>query len=680
MEKVTVGLAENRQQWEALVSYRNESCANLLIIQVNPEVNYLAQIEGKAGPDIEDFSDLEELNQAGDSNIQRVEALAEDFDRLLARLAMGAPRHEWVSLRSFFHPLKGFFDSISLRLAPVIKAFRELKPQAAVCFEQPHHWSYGLGLMDKPAMSLTSRLLPLVAQAFGCQKIWLAEPTPELRAPYHHQGLREETLAEGAVSSRKMAVVKQVLRDLVTNPRKLLNQAQGWAEALRPVWSPVLIHSIPSDLNRILEGWSKPSPDLIFSYGEVFQEDEVRRRKRQYSSKLGSALWSMLQEDPGCRRHFITANIDWFPLIAPLLRTITLEGISDLLAFAPVAAKALARFKRAVILTGGMVDRNSIVAKAAQAYGIPMVSIHGGGYIGYCLLPMHERYDLAEADYFICGGLGAAETLAVPSSVSFWRPQTKRAKPVPLGNPWINGLVSRDRFSGNRGGEKTPVERSVEFQKRDKQAPVIMYVLAAMVGDNRYLGYVFYPEIWYYQFQRRVIENFAKFPGIRFLLKPPLKDRYPQIHNPLFDWLNREGPPNVEVMEDIPLSQVLHRADGFILDVPATPLLEILATGKPALLYADRRCLKVVPQAIQLLRQGGIALAESEEEFFPELDNFLSHGVTSANPLNEDFLKMYVTHLHDGRSSQRLAAFLHLLARGGCFDESSSIQSSRVLS
>ena len=88
---------------------------------------------------------------------------------------------------------------------------------------------------------------------------------------------------------------------------------------------------------------------------------------------------------------------------------------------------------------------------------------------------------------------------------------------------------------------------------------------------------------------------------------------------------------------------------------PATPLAEILTTGKPALIYADRRCLKFVPQAAELLRQGG-ALAESKEDF-QELDNFLLQGVTSGNPLNEDFFKMYVTHLHDGRSSERLAAF-----------------------
>jgi hypothetical protein len=672
VEKVTIGLAENRQQWEALVSYRNESCADLLIIPVNPEVNYLAQIEGKPGANIEDFCSVEELNHAGDANIQRVEALAEDFDRILSQLATGASRHEWVSLSNFFHPLKGFFDSISLRMLPVIKAFRELKPQAAVCFEQPQHWSYGLNLMDKPAMSLTSRLLPLVAQAFGCQIIWLAEPTPELRDPSLHQALREETLTGSAVNSRNLALLKQVLRDFVTNPRMLLNRVQGWAEAQRPVWSPVLIQSTSSDLNPILECWSKPSPDLIFSYGEIFQEDEVGRRKTQYSSKIGSALWSMIQEDLGFRRHLITENIDWFPLIAPLLRTIALNGIPDLLAFAPVAAKAMARFRRAVILTGGMVGRNSIVAKAGQTHGIPTVSIHYGGYIGYCLLPMHERYDLAEADYFICGGFGAAKTLATPAPTSFWRLQTKRAKPVPLGNPRIDELVNQNRLSRDTGRKKTPAERPVGFQTGDNQAPVVMYVTSALVGDNRYLGYVFYPEIWYYQFQRRVIEYFAKFSKIRFLLKPPLKNRYPQIHNPLFDWLNREGPNNVEVMEDIPFSQVLHRADAFILDVPATPLLEILVTGKPTLLFADRRYLKVVPRAAELLRQGGIALTESEDEFFQGLDNFLSQGVTSAPPLNEDFLKMYVTHLHDGRSSERLAAFLHLLARGGCFDESTS--------
>ena len=101
---------------EALIKYRQESGRDVLIISVNPEADYFSRVEGEPGVNIEDFYSLEKLNQAGDENIKRVEAFAENFDRLFHRVASGAPLHDWVSLRSFFHPLKGFFDSISLRL------------------------------------------------------------------------------------------------------------------------------------------------------------------------------------------------------------------------------------------------------------------------------------------------------------------------------------------------------------------------------------------------------------------------------------------------------------------------------------------------------------------------------------------------------------------------------------
>lgn len=662
MRDFPLSFAESRQQLETLVKYRQESGRDVLIISVNPEADYFSLVEGEPDVNIEDFYSPEELNQAGDENIKRVEAFAESFDRLFHRVASGAPLHDWVSLRSFFHPLKGFFDSISLRLLPVLKAFREFKPQSVVCFEQPPHWRYGPSLMDKPGTGLTARLLPLVAQSSGCETIWLREPLCNPDDPYTRRVEMREPTADTTVTPPKSALLKQALKGFLSNPGLTISRIQTWAKAKFPVWSPVLIQAVSADIpNRFLDYWQRLGANSVFSYGEIFPEDEVYLRKLQYSYKIGSALWARMQEDAALRQHLFTEQIDWSPLMAPLLRTIALEEIPDLLAFAPVAAKALARFKRAVIVSGGMVGRNSIICKAAAAQGIPVVSIHYGGYIGYCDLPMHERYDLAGADYFVCGGRGAAEALGSPSPLSFWKPGTKRAKPVPIGNAWLEDLMSR---------EKVEAEIPSGDQRTARRTPVIMYVMAALVGDNRYLGYVFYPEIWYYRFQRQVIESFAKFPDVRFLLKPPLKDRYPQINNPNFDWLDREGPSNVEVMEDIPLSQVLHRADAFILDQPATPLPQILMTGKPALVYADRRCLKFVPRAAELLRQGGTALAESEEEFFQELDNFLSQDVTSENPLNEEFLKMYATHVHDGRSSERLAAFLHLLARGEGFDES----------
>ena len=71
--------------------------------------------------------------------------------------------------------------------------------------------------------------------------------------------------------------------------------------------------------------------------------------------------------------------------------------------------------------------------------------------------------------------------------------------------------------------------------------------MSALLGDNCYIGYIFHPEIWLWRFQCDLVRFFAKFTDIELILKPPLIERYPQITNPIFNYLKEQCFSNVHV-------------------------------------------------------------------------------------------------------------------------------------
>ena len=165
-------------------------------------------------------------------------------------------------------------------------------------------------------------------------------------------------------------------------------------------------------------------------------------------------------------------------------------------------------------MIGGITDVNSLIAKACEKNKIPIVSTHRGGFLGYCWTPFHERYELADCDYYICGGPGATETFEKPSPMTRWRPERKRAKPVTLGSAWIDEMVTEYRKE-RQSSKNIHTEVTSE---RERKRKTIMYVMSAFLGDNCYIGYIFHPEIWLWRFQLELVSFLAKFPNIDILL------------------------------------------------------------------------------------------------------------------------------------------------------------------
>jgi hypothetical protein len=658
-----LGFAETKTQLQALMLCKASRYYDLQIVAVTPEADYLAKDSGCQYVSIEDFYYWDWINKLGEKNIDIAEHICDEVDKVIRSVAQQMPGSDLVSFRALFHPLKGFLDSMTMRIVPVEAIFKYIRPSTAVCFPQSEYKITGPSLLDKPSLSLTSRIVPIVAKTNNCRIEWHQDDDLKIDADKLYSFETMHTQPDNLNSStedldNRIGLFKQALQ----------NDKSG--EAL--VTDKLLLFSnegLDNFTNKILTNWTSREGTGFANIGTLYSANiniDAGITNSIYSD-LGQLLWHNVNQNKVIRQLFNIRQIDRYPLIEPLLRLLIVNELPRLLMQAAIVERNVKNLRKAVVMTGGMMDVNSLIAKACDKYKTPMVSTHRGGFLGYCLTPFHERYELADADYYICGGPGATETFEIPSPMTRWQTERKRAKPVTMGSVWIDEMVAEYRKEKYLRKNACQEETADRLQKRK----TIIYVMSAILGDNCYIGYVFHPEIWLYRFQLELINFMKKFPNIDVLLKPPISDRYPQITNPVFEWLAKQNVKNIRVFsEDIALEQCIDLADLFIIDSPSTPVWPLVSTEKPFLAYIDKTFFRLVPKAIELLKKRAI-FADTKNEFFEKLENFLHNSEwTLDKPVNDEFLCRYGTYLNDGNSDKRVTDFLFELANGKNFQNS----------
>ncbi|MFP5223878.1 MAG: hypothetical protein ACLGSA_16425 [Acidobacteriota bacterium] len=644
----TLAFCETKRQVEALAQWAGQDRRGLTVVAVTPKVNHLAREAGFRTRPLENFCSWESLCLLGDDNNARADRLCAACDALLDDVAAGHPHRDLVSFEAFFHPLKGLLDSLVFRLVPVQKALRALRPRLVVCFEAPPYEVSGPNLLDKPTLGLTTRLAPLAAGSLSLETVVLPqEPDPEL-AP--------EPMARPPLGSNSGREPRASLREDFAG---LDRAVKSLPEPLRVAAAPVLYADPGLDgfLTGIIDAWKGLGPGRNASPYELLAWDErsspLRPLAEQAALETGLAAWEALRASPEVRGLLRFEGLDLFELAAPQLRLITQDYLPQQFVQAAQADASLRGRSGAVLALGGMIFQNHALAKAAARHGVPVVSFHKGGYLGYSLLPMHERFEMAEADYYVCNGQGAARTFAAAPPQAHWRPGRKRGVPVPLGAAWLDRMV-RERTGARPEPDPTDPR------------PTVVYVMSAFLGDNTYLGYVFQPEIWLQRLQLEMVEFFTGFPDIRFLFKPPLWDRYPQNFGSLTDFLARRKPENVAVLEpNAPLRQILDRHHAFIVDTPSTPFVELAASDRPFLAYLDRRFFRLVPQAARELRKRA-PLARTRGEFFQAMETFFREKPwETPRPVDDGFITLFGTGEPTGHgpgAAARTGAFLRSLS------------------
>jgi hypothetical protein len=642
------------------------------IVALTAAVDAWREREGRTDPTVEDLLDERLLGELGAGMIDVVEALSTRVVELSGPLLGIFDPHRDLTLRAFFHYLKTHFDGVVIRVEQACAVVDALRPEKVLVFDTVPWRMTGLTCLDKPVLGLMQHVLKRLAETRGLDVEVVSTAGSVLSAPMRAHATGEETPAaeRGASAGRSapprggiaVRLIGRLRRELTKMSRRqgeigrrrasaamseqslaahpsIAPSAAAVAAAERP-WlvlalfvdlGPAIGELWKADGGRIIAPQSIPAGD-----GAVDEISDVQARCRE--------LWSVMRNDREIGRLLNHRGVDLRKEMFQLLEPIVCERFPVLWADTRRYDSWFATH-HAVVLFGGLVDTHYILARVAARHGVPVVSYHIGGFHGFSLIPIHERYDRAECDYFVCGGPVARDTFAAPPAEARWRDDVRRARSVPLGAPWIADLVRHAR----RG---SPAPRPI---KR------VMVVLNALLGDCRYLGRVFPPEIAYWRFTRRLVERLAKEP-LEIIVKPPLLNRYPQQRNPVEDWLEERRYPNVSILREVPLADCLDQADAFLLESPSTPLPHIAATRSALLLYMDRDVYRLVPAARDLLARRCAVLGESEEEFFEGLEWWTAEiraGRALAGGFVDDgFLENVCTGSGPPSSAERMVSFL----------------------
>jgi hypothetical protein len=275
------------------------------------------------------------------------------------------------------------------------------------------------------------------------------------------------------------------------------------ADMLKTYWEAYLAAQRSSAVSAF--SLLTPSSSLDDYLGDVISCWDAKLGRQRYSCYPGNSLppvlaaainaemWRVLKDvrepflrDPRLEMLCSFAGVDLFSFLKPFLAQSLVNELPELLHVAHHGRAYYAGFKNAVLLFGGITHGHFVLARAARREGIPVVSSHKGGFLGYAYLPMHERYDLAECDYFHCNGPGAVATFQQSHPEACWNPETPRAVPATLCATWAASAAP-------------------EVALPDNKRRRVMLVMPAFLGDNCYMGYVFSPEKKYGNWPARIL-------------------------------------------------------------------------------------------------------------------------------------------------------------------------------
>lgn len=639
MSSPTLVLAETPSQIRAV----RAADPSVHVVAVTPAADYAVETEGLANASIvEDHVADAVLKDLGIENAHRTIRLIAAAQRVIERETAGLPGAEDGRMDAFFHHLKQNIDGFTARIEQVHTVLETLKPRRLHAFRVPLAPATGISILNRGPWGLTSHFAPLMAAQRGIEVVWHEHPgdDPSVCGPLDADStsrlrLRFRQHAMGALAP--LFVLLAGLRRLRT--RRPL-PAPGTDAC------PLLLHELFADTEGgdIIDAWRKR-----IGGRDASLRIAIAGFPRLRVVRACARAWRGLRQDADFRATLVHRETDFFPLFEDQLRMMVRLELPFTIAASERAAKVLPRLGTAAILTGGIVGPNYALARAAARAGVPVVTHHYGGFMGFAALPNGERYDMAEVPWLLTGGKSAADFLRKPHAATAWPAELRRAEPVPTGLPWVAKLVQSAR-SKESGASRNPLR--------------IMVILSSLPGDSRYLGYVYPPDILYWRFTRKLVDQISKIPGSEIIIKMPLSTRYPQLLSPLRSWLENRKPHNISISQDNPLKECLEDADAFFVDSPSTPLLHVVATDKPVLCFLNKDIYDLDHGAIQSLGKRCIVFSGEESDFFMQLSKVGERSMLNQS-VNDNFLKEYV--IGDGGASgvpDKAADNLALIIRG----------------
>jgi hypothetical protein len=122
-----------------------------------------------------------------------------------------------------------------------------------------------------------------------------------------------------------------------------------------------------------------------------------------------------------------------------------------------------------------------------------------------------------------------------------------------------------------------------------------------------------------------------------------------------------KGIERINIIRNPQFARLLQSHDAVLIDSPTTTLLQAIATRLPVFVLTS---VISPPRAhLPLLMQRAVC-ADNAETLINRLELYLQTGDYTADRDDREYMKLYGTHLDDGKSSQRALAILEKTLKG----------------
>lgn len=272
---------------------------------------------------------------------------------------------------------------------------------------------------------------------------------------------------------------------------------------------------------------------------------------------------------------------------------------------------------KAAIFISPSTPKERVLLTLFKQYNIPTVNIQHGGAWGYFGQGLAEVFysDLSGIDYFFAFGSGVQTYIE--------NNYKKYIRDVPK----IIVTGSKEIYKIENLEQKK--EASLSLQN-------IFYVPTSF-NLRRNLWH-YYPENYYYLFQKKLIDYFVANTQINFYYKDHYKG---QIINPIPAYIKDKNCKSIKIINE-KFSKVLDQADMFIVDSPTTTFLEAAVTNKLIVLYWDTELMPIEKYSFELIKKRAEVFTK-EIDLFNYLDKLFIEKTNTPNNkcLNREFIDQY---------------------------------------
>ena len=620
---------EFQSQIEPALKERENNPDSCEVIALSPEAMYYLYRRGISYSIPEDYYKEEELNEIGLANFQKLEELCKIIDNIVIDACPSFKQYELKPMMFHFYHLKILIDSLSLRLAAILRVLEHSQPSRVYYFSpdpQPVTWE----LCFFPKESIFSHLIPLVSDYLGIQCNCLDVSSPTNHSP----------------TPKKSSFWQRHLKQMHKEKVNILFKTGILRHLSNVSNKPTILVILQSaDIDSLFKACvSNKLFRFIFWNGEMdpFTAFPLKLYEKRLDTSLDSSsiaaidneltlFWKRICESSEIKETFNLSGISYWDVIQPRLQCFFTQCLREIFLLYTKALILLPRFRVNMVLTGTTFGyRHKAIVAAANKLQIPVcTSQHGGGY-GVCDMPMHTYTDFIGADYFWAYGEGVCKHFA-----DRHKSNTGYAVPVPIGSSSLDALK-----------EKLSNDNSSALRKKyglSTDKLVVMYTITNLSGNRRYIYQ--YSDNAYYRLQKQIVDLLSEFDVQCVLKAPPFEHTL----NPIKDYIRDNYADQWTILSREPFTKVVSMADVHLFDWPITVFLQALLTQKPIIALFDYRYAPISDTALESL-PGRVICATDPQTWMTKIRQYLMGQLSDWDSLDKHFLLDYGTQ---GQSIQR---------------------------